>query len=320
MISEKTLKRIKDRQAHFRWGDEYEPAIFAVPGEAPKTSRICRLNSRKLGRTLHLLSIPERVFTQLALFNPAVFEIHEQKMLHPGPHVHPLHGHPFALGLSLSPLTGTLAIAQQIGMDHAKVVVKSSSGGRKWSAYPYLGDLLIYIHDLDGAPYAVNWNIKLSKFDFMEKRLTSVKSLAARRIDRESAELRLHMEELYYSSANIRTVNLSLDDIDPIVVANLDQIFGLHDRPLKLDPQLLEDFSERLQDDFKIGNPLALAAINYGNKWGNRDQFIARIYQDIWNRVLPVDLFEYIQIDKPLGQVRCDVIDHYRNFFSETAQ
>ncbi|MBD1601840.1 hypothetical protein, partial [Pseudomonas typographi] len=274
----------------------------------------------KLGRTLHLLSIPERVFTQLALFNPAVFEIHEQKMLHPGPQVHPLHGHPFALGLSLSPLTGTLAIAQQIGMDHAKVVVRTSSGGRKWSAYPYLGDLLIYIYDLGGAPYALNWNIKLSKFDFMEKRLTSVKSLAARRKDRESAELRLHLEELYYLSAKIRTLNLSLDDIDPIVVANLDQIFGLHDRPLNLDPQLLEDFSERLQDDFKTGNPLALAAINYGNKWGHRDQFIARIYQDIWNRVLPVDLFQYIQIDKPLGRVRCEVIDHYRNFFSETAQ
>jgi len=320
MISQKTLTRIRDRQSNFRWGDEYVPAIFAVPGEAPKTSRICRLNSRKLGRTLHLLSIPERVFTQLALFNPAVFEIHEQKMLHPQPHVHPLHGHPLALGLNLSPLVGTLAVAQEIGMDHAKVVVETHSGERRWSAYPYLGDLLIYLNEPGAAPYALNWNIKLSKFDFMEKRRSKLKSLEARRRDREVAELRLRLEETYYSSAGIRTVNLSLDDIDPIVVANLDQIFGLHDRPLNLDSQLLEDFSHQLQEDFNTGRPLALAAINYGNKWGHRDQFIARIYQDIWNRAMPVDLFQYIQIDQPLGQARCEVIDHYRSFFSEAAQ
>lgn len=320
MISEKTLKRIRDRQGNFRWGDDYVPAICAVPGEAPKTSRICRLNSRKLGRTLHLLSIPERVFTQLALFNPAVFEIHEQKMLHPVPHVHPLHGHPFALGLSLSPLVGTLAAAKDIGMDHAKVVIETPCGERQWSAYPYLGDLLIYLREPGTAPYALNWNIKLSKFDFMEKRRSKVKSLEARREDRERAELRLRLEQTYYASAGIRTVNLSLDDIDPIVVANLDQIFGLHDRPLSLDSQLLEDFSHQLQEDFNIGRPPALAAIAYSNKWGHRDQFIARIYQDIWNRALPVDLFQYIQIDQPLGQARCEVIDHYRDFFSEATK
>lgn len=320
MISQKTLKRIKDRQGNFHWGNEYVPAIFAVPGEAPKTSRICRLNSRKLGRTLHLLSIPERVFTQLALFNPAVFEIHEQKMLHPQPHVHPLHGHPLALGMSLRPLVGTLAAAQEIGMDHAKVVIEASSGERRWAAYPYLGDLLIYLNEPGAAPYALNWNIKLSKFDFMEKRRSKLKSLAARKKDRELAELRLRLEETYYSSAGIRTVNLSLDDIDPIVVANLDQIFGLHDRPLNLNPQLLEDFSHQLQYDFISGRPLALTAITYGNKWGHRDQFIARIYQDIWNRALPVDLFQYIQIDQPLGEARYEIIDHYRGFFSDAAQ
>ncbi|WP_323614635.1 hypothetical protein [Pseudomonas putida] len=319
MISEKMLKRIKERQGNFRWGDDYVPAILAVPGEAPKTSRTCRLNSRKLGRTLHLLSIPERVFTQLALFNPAVFEIHEQKMLQPLPHVHPLHGHPLASGLSLSPLVGTLAAAQEIGMNHAKVVVESSNGERQWSAYPYLGDLLLYLSGPDSKPYALNWNIKLSKYDFMEKSRSKLKSLEARRKDRELADLRLHLEETYYSSAGIRTVNLSLDDIDPIVAANLDQMFGLHDRPLSLETHLLEDFSAKLKEDFDIGRPLAPAAIAYANKWGHRDQFIARIYQDIWNRALPVDLFQYIQVDQPLGLAQCEVTDHYRGFFSEAA-
>ncbi|KMT56572.1 PDDEXK family nuclease [Pseudomonas fildesensis] len=320
MISQKTLTRIRNRQGNFRWGDDYLPAIFAVPGEAPKGSRVCRLNSRKLERALHLLSIPERVFTQLALFHPAVFDIHEQKLLHPQAHVHPLHGHPLAQGASLKPLAGTLAIANHIGMDHAKVVVETSSGERKWAAYPYLGDLLIYLNAPGAAPYAVNWNIKLSKYDFMEKRRSSLKSLATRRKDRQLAELRLRLEEEYYLSAGIRTVNLSLDEIDPIVVANLDQVFGAHDRPLDLNPQLLEDFSQQVHNDFICGRPLAPVAIAFGKKWGNRDQFLARIYQDIWDRNLAVDLFQYIQIDQPLEHARYDVIEHYRSFFSETAQ
>lgn len=317
MISEKTLKRIKDRQGSFHWGDQYVPAFFAVPGEAPKISRVCRLNSRRFGRTLHLMSIPERIFTQLALFNPAVFEIHEQKMLHPMPHVHPLQGHPLTMGASLNPVEGTLAAAKKIGMEHARVVITTSSGERQWSAYPYIGDLLIYLNYPGITPYALNWNIKLSKYDFMEKRRSKLKSLEARRKDKERANLRLKLEETYYSSAGIRTVNLSLDDIDPIVMANLDQMFGLHDRPLTLDTQLLEDFSAELIKDFYSGRALAPTAIAYGKKWGHRDQFIARIYQDIWSRALPVDLFQYIQIDRPLERAQCEVIDHYRGFFSE---
>ncbi|PPS23817.1 hypothetical protein BVY11_28955, partial [Pseudomonas amygdali pv. morsprunorum] len=94
MITYQGLQRIWTRQAGFRWGDKYVPSTLAVPGEAPKISRACRMNSRKLGRTIHLMSIPERVFAQLALFNPAVFDLHEQKMLHIDPAVHPLFGHP----------------------------------------------------------------------------------------------------------------------------------------------------------------------------------------------------------------------------------
>lgn len=320
MISEKTLTRIKSRQGAFRWGDDYQSAIFATPGEAPKGSRVCRLNSRKLQRALHLLSIPERVFTQLALFHPHVFEIHEQKLLHPHPHVHPLHGHPLAQGMSLPPLTGTVAIADKIGMPHAKVVVETASGERQWSAYPYLGDLLVYINVTGEKPYSVNWNIKLSKFDFMEKNRSGLKSLDTRRKDRELAALRRRLEEDYYLSAGIRTVNLSLDDIDPIVVANLDQVFGAHDRRLDVNPILLDEFSQQLKEDFDNGRPLALAAIKFGKKWGDRDQFIARIYQDIWNRNLKADLFQYIQIDQPLEHAKRDVIEHYQTFFLETAE
>ncbi|KOP61401.1 hypothetical protein OX90_00905 [Pseudomonas coronafaciens pv. porri] len=67
------------------------------------------MNSRKLGRTIHLMSIPERVFAQLALFNPAVFDLHEQKMLHIDPAVHPLFGHPLGRRCKNSQLSPPLA-------------------------------------------------------------------------------------------------------------------------------------------------------------------------------------------------------------------
>ena len=86
------------RQGQFHWGGSYTPSTLAVPREAPKNSRITQLNSRKLGRAVHALSTPERVFTQLALYHPDLIDIHEQKMLWPYDFAHPLNGHPLAKG------------------------------------------------------------------------------------------------------------------------------------------------------------------------------------------------------------------------------
>lgn len=49
------------RQQDFIWKQDYVPAIMAVPRKAPRSS--CRLYIRLLGRIIHTLSRPERVFT-----------------------------------------------------------------------------------------------------------------------------------------------------------------------------------------------------------------------------------------------------------------
>lgn len=315
MISQKTLQRIVERQGRFEWGNKYLAGIFAIPGEAPKGSRVSRLNSRKLGRTLHLLSTPERVFTQLALFNPRVFDIHEQKMLYPGQHLNPLNGHPLATGANLHPVLGTLAIATRIGFDHAKVVVEDANGQRRWLPHPYLGDLLLYLKGEDGNPLAVNWTIKLSESDFGERGRGRVKTLLQQRRDQEHIQLRNLLEEEYYLSAGIRTSKLSMDVIDPIVVANLDLLYGSHDLLIDLDKRLLEDYSNEIQEVSNFGLPVAPVAIKYGQKWGRRDLFLAKIYQDIWNRNLKVDLFEPILIDHPLNVGGRDVLETYDSLF-----
>ena len=98
------------RQARYRWGAEYEPAIKAVKGEAPPGSSPLAFFSRRLGRTMHALSIGEATFIALALYHPLVWDIHEQHVLHPYPADHPLAAHPLHRHQPWPSTTGTLRI------------------------------------------------------------------------------------------------------------------------------------------------------------------------------------------------------------------
>lgn len=308
---------IMDRQSRFEWGEKYVPSTLAVPREAPKGSRISRLHSRKLGRTLHLLSGPEKVFAQLALYQPALFELHEQKMLWPVDTRHPLHGHTLAKGTFPRPLRGTVDIAREIGFKHHEIVVEDASGSRSRLPYPYQGDLLLYLLDSRGLPYAVNWTVKDQAEAFRERRATSPKTPVQQRKDREHAELRAELERRYYASADIRTVEVSRDQVSPTIQANLDLLFGMHDLDLSLDAALLEDFSGAVADAVQIGRPVAYVAIEHGARWGFRDQFIAKIYQDIWDRKLLIDFNESILIDRPLVTGGCDLLQEFSSLFEK---
>jgi len=69
MKTQERFDLIMSRQSRFEWGGEYVPSILAIPHEAPKGSINCRLHVRKLGRTLHLLSGPEKVFVLTPTLN-----------------------------------------------------------------------------------------------------------------------------------------------------------------------------------------------------------------------------------------------------------
>lgn len=317
MNQQQKFDLIMSRQARFQWGDDYIPSTLAVPREAPRGSRATRLNSRKLGRTLHTLSTPERVFTQLALYHPNLFDIHEQKMLWPYKAAHPLWGHPLTKGTFPSPIRGTTDIAEEIGLKHHEVTVTMADGGRRSVPFPYQGDLLLYLRSPDGMPFAVNWSIKDRSAAFSERRLSSAKTPAQQRKDQEHAQLRAELEKSYYASAGIRTLKLSLDQITTTVHANLDLLFAMHGLPLRHSLDLLEDFSADIQVAVHGGNPLAYLALEYGRRWGSPDQFIARIYQDIWQRRLTVNFFHPILIDHPLEVNGGDLLELYGPLFEE---
>lgn len=309
---------IMSRQSRFEWGGEYVPSTLAVPREAPKGSRISRLHSQKLGRTLHLLSWAEKVFAQLALYHPDLFELHEQKMLWPVNAGHPLRGHPLTKGTFPPPLRGTVDIAKEIGFKHHEIVMEGASG-RCRMPYPYQGDLLLYLLNTRGEPYVVNWTVKDQVEAFRERRSTTAKTPVQQRKDREHAELRGELERRYYASAGVRTVEVSRDLVTPTIQANLDLLFGIHDLDYTLEPALLDDFSGAVAEAVQMGKPVAYVAIEHGARWGARDQFIARIYQDIWDRRLLVDFSEPILIDRPLVTGGCDLLQEFGSFFEESA-
>lgn len=317
MNQQQRFHLIMSRQGRFQWGDNYTPSTLAVPREAPKGSRVTRLNSRKLGRTLHTLSTPERVFTQLALYHPNLLDIHEQKMLWPYGAAHPLRGHPLTKGTFPPPIRGTTEIAEEIGHKHHEVTVSMPDGVRRRVPFPYQGDLLLYLLGPDGMPFAVNWSIKDHDAAFSERRLSSAKTPAQQRKDQEHAQQRAELERAYYASAGIRTLQLSLDRISTTVHANLDLLFAMHGLPLSHSADLLGDFSADAQIAVRSGNPVAYLALEYGRRWGSPDQFIARIYQDIWERRLMINFFQPILIDHPLEIDGGDLLAVYGRLFEE---
>lgn len=307
---------IMDRQSDFQWGDLYVPSTLAVPREAPKASRISRLNSRTLGRAVHAMSNPERVFIQLALHSPYLLDIHEQKMLWPYDAPHPLSGHPLMRGRFPPAVRGTTEIAKEIGFRHFEVPVRVKGVWQRMP-FPYQGDLLLYLLGANGVPYAVNWTIKDHSAAFGERRLSSLKTPSQQRKDRDYAEGRIELETAHYASAGIRTVKASLDNIAPTVQANLSLIFPMHGLQLSHPVELLAEFSAEVRDFLAKGEPAFMVISKFSKRWGDPRQFTARFYQDIWEGRLKVNFFQPILIDQPLETQGGDPLQVYGSLFEE---
>ncbi|MCY1461723.1 hypothetical protein D9M71_794070 [compost metagenome] len=108
--------------------------------------------------------------------------------------------------------------------------------------------------------------------------------------------------------------------LEPVVIANLDLLFVMHDLTLDLNGALLDDFSAAVRESVVAGDPVAYVAIEYGARWGFRDQFIAKIYQDIWDRKLLIDFTEPILIDHPFSVSGGDLLTVHGSLFEESDQ
>ncbi|MNF26333.1 hypothetical protein D3C81_485610 [compost metagenome] len=313
--------RIIERQLSFQWGDQYQPSIRASRSEGPSISRLRELNWKRYGRTLHLLSTPEVRAVNLALYNPNVFEIHEQKMLHPTPTTHPLFGHPLAQTMLLASHKGTLDVAERLGKLRSHPTIWIDDGEqRERFPFPYLGDLLLYLKCSDSSPYCVNWTVKNTESDFNEHRRSKVKTLKQRQRDKERAEIRHEIERIYYLDAGIRTQRIVKNSIDDEVSANLDMCMSAEDRLITLSPLTVKDFTQSLNQAIGTDTTAAEIINKYTSHHGKAHEFRMLFYRAVWRRELLLDLFQPILIDRPMNPQDQDVLDVYSSYFAGLPQ
>lgn len=322
-ISEARLKLIYKRQDKPRWGKHYVPSILATPQEAPSISRAATLTPAKVGgREFSTLSTPEQAFSFLALYHPWVKEIHEQKMLSPEPRPHPLFGYPGVVGVGLPSIKGVIDVAERLGCLRMlpRVRVQGTAGGGKGFPvpFPYIGDLLLYIlKPKTDRVYCVNWSIKGKAGDF--KRPIAANSRRGDRDKKIQAILARHeIEKIYYQDVQIRTLQLSGENFDPELFANLRQLFIYHRRPVSLTGEQQEEVVSRFQSALEVGvPPMDVISLLAGAGRMIAEECRTCLYQSIWNRKLRVDLFRPIALDRPLRPEERDVIQIHSDWFEE---
>ena len=322
LISAARLQLIEKRQLQPKWGPLYEPSMRATRDEAPTISRPSTLYSAKIGRELHLMSIPERQVGVLAMYHPRVFDIHEQHMLHPFAGPHPLAGRDDTRGFDLPSFRGTVDVADRLGKVsmHPTVWITGPSasgyeGQQERAAFPYLGDFLIFQTDSKG-PYCVNWSVKKSPGDFSNLSAAALLNPAAAKQKMGNAELRHRLEEIYFDDAGIKTHRIAASEIDTQVSANLTALIGRASAPSLITADTAQHILQRFQNALGTATALSLLASMMHDFGCTRADCLTVFYRSIWERHLRVDLYRPIVVDKVMRPERSDVLLDYATWFA----
>lgn len=318
-INEERYLTIIKRQAKPAWGADYQPSILATPQEAPSSSHALILNSDKLGRGVHCLSLGEAAAALLALYHPKLRELHEQKMLAPWATPHPLSGFPGSRQVGLPPLNGLIDVAERLGclslLPRVRVKNPESPDNPLTHVFPYVGDFLLFLAKDDGEIHCINWSVKDTDISFKRKFAASGKKSQKE----ETTILARHeIEETYYGDANIRTVRLASNNINQDVVANLKQLFLNHRTKISL----TESQRNQILDSFRIALDAGIPAHEVIRSVCARGAVTPHdcrtvLWRAIWERELRVDLFQPIPINRPLRHERQDVLEVYSAWFRE---
>lgn len=319
-INEERLRLIQKRQLHDAWGKDYVAALWATPREAPGISTPTILHPAKLGgRPTHTLSRAETTAALLALYHPHVWDMHEQRMLYPGPRPHFLDGHPLGIGLTFKPLRGTLAVAEDLGCLGKHPKCRAKVGDQVvWAPFPFLGDLLIYMSDADG-PFAVNWTVKDKREDFRRQGPRQGKPQTAE--EAPSALQRHALETMYYQDAGIPTHQVAGREIDATLRANLHRLFLSHAEPAPFHRVVCEKLWEHFGKEVGGTTPTYKLVREVAQHLNVHSLIVKNVLeQGVWNRRIPVDMFEPILMDRPLRRENTDPLTVHKDWFSRGAQ
>jgi hypothetical protein len=312
------LREISKRQIPTRWGPRYIPAMKANPEEAPGKSKPSTNYSELLQRDIHAMSTPERVVLALALYHPGTFELKEQHILLPKPGLHPLVGHPIAAGLTLPTTSGTIKIAQRLGLfgQHPKVWVTMDNGATietTCHVAPWLGDFLVFLKD-DAGPYVLSWDVKSAEGDHGQPGPGDwAERNAPSRLRRASARDEVYLE--YMRELQIRVVRVASKKVDEGLVKVLVRLLLVHHHPIGLAPPQISELIEDYREALARGNPPNDVIEKHARAGINRQEARRVLDQGIWQRMLRVDLYRPIVPDQPLLPERRDVLVEFQDWF-----
>jgi hypothetical protein len=267
---------------------------------------------------MHLMSLPEQAIALLVLYSRAAFEMQEQRMLPMLPHAHPMYEVLVAKGHDVPVTSGTLRISDELGCldQHALAYDQEGCG----HPYPYLGDLLVFCMD-DSGPFCVDISIKKTRKDFVQKH-GAVFQVGKRFEAGKVKEINRHMiQQVMNDELGIRMVYAAADELDKKLVYNLTHLYKWHARPTQITEEdrehLVAIFRQCLND--RVAPQQIFAGILEEVDCSQHD-FNAVFFQAIWNREITPDLFDCIQINRPMRPEKVSPIDVYAEWFTRPAQ
>jgi hypothetical protein len=309
-LTQARYDEIQKRQSRAVFGAEYQPAMRATKEEAPRIAIASAMKTRRLGRHMHLMSPHELAAAVIALYNPNVKDIHEQKVLSPMPSAHPLFDYPGINNSLLLPVQGTMNVAERLGVFEFHPGVQLQREGwpvPRFALFPWLGDLLLYCQDPVGI-YCVNWNVKPEPEDFYRPMRTDTPNRRPKRA-REKSIARHSVEEIYYADVGVRTEFITHDRRLTQVIENLLICHGYDIQEVDLNPGVREQMVARLNACLRNhGGPLE-AMFSLVRSFGCSLTDCQRVfYQSIWRRELRIDLYKPILPEHPLWPEERDVL------------
>ena len=312
------LRETLRRQDPPSWGSAYDPAIRATREEAPSISRPATVWCELLGRYCHTLSLVEQKALLLAISNPALFEMQEERMLPTEARPHPLASHPLAIGMELPHLRGTIDVCDRLDMidQHLWIYVEHpEKTGRIPVPAPFIGDLLLFLKDQNG-PYCVNWTIKHSAEDF-RRPLTKDRPSKRAAADAEKTAARHAIEEQFYLDAHIPTIRVVDRDIPELFFQNLRTLLLLQHRAAAVDGGIYLEVCDRLRASIQTGQPPLEIVLSVMHRYDlTLDVAKALFFRSIWRRdVRPELMDEPIFIDRPLKPEMRDPLQVYAHWF-----
>ena len=318
-VSQTRLEEIEARQGVRRWGDDYEPAILANRQEAPTESWATEVKSTFSDRYHHTLSTVETKALVVIMYhaNAGVFEIHEGHVLPTVLSDHPLVGHLKALGMRLPKMRGTVAVADSLGaLDrHPTVYVRAKGKGQRTiTPFPFVGDFLIFLEDVDG-PYCINWSVKLSPLDFIKSPFASQYKRNPAEVERYEY-LRHRIEEILFAEVGVRTVRVTAEDLDNQLSANLTYLCLWIQRRAACS----EIDRRRIVTAFRVGLIEQLTFLDVAmhlqvDHGLSLDLIKIVLNRAIWYRELRVDLYTPLLFDQPMCPEKRDVLKEHAHLF-----